>query len=144
MRQAKRLDLKLHPPTQQLFHMPGLGRGNRCKTEQALPLRGFQSCQRKTAMMTEILHCHTAVVVSALKKKEGSRAPPTSVHSHKPLCQLQAPSSLRFFLMLDYACGLRHLRKGYSSCKKATTRLRIHGLIRPVAWLEVLVPGEIS
>lgn len=69
-------------------------------------------------------------MLSALNKEEGARVPSTTVLSHKPSGQLLAPSSLRFFLMLDYARGLRHLRKGFSSCIKATTRLLIHRLIR--------------
>lgn len=105
-RLEKRRDLKLYSPNRQLLHVPASGRGNRYKTGQALPLRSFQSCRRKAPIIIEMLHFQITVVISALKKKEGSRDPSTRVHSHEPLCQLPAPFSLRFFLMLDYACGL--------------------------------------
>lgn len=51
-----RLDLRLCPPNKRYSMCPAWGMGNKCKTEQALPLRSFRACRRKPSIMTEVKH----------------------------------------------------------------------------------------
>lgn len=68
--------------------MPGLGRGNRCKTGQVWTLRNFPSCRRKTSIITEIVQITIVLIPWKGSKHLGFLLPVSTVTALKP-----APSS---------------------------------------------------